>query len=209
MACSTPATPTEWSRRRSRSGSPAARVTGFLSALVLAVALATDAFAVALTQGARFRPGWRHGAAIAMTFGVFQGAMPLTGWAMGAAVLIYVAAFDHWIAAGLLVVLGVRMMFASEDGHGARGVLSGLALLGAGIATSVDALAAGLTLPTLAFPPARACLLIGLVTTFLCAMAVKLGSKAGDRFGRTAEITGGILLIVLGVKIPFDHLSAG
>ncbi|MFY8048280.1 MAG: manganese efflux pump MntP family protein, partial [Erythrobacter sp.] len=79
-------------------------------ALLLALALAMDAFAVALTQGAKFRPGARGGLAIAATFGLFQALMPLAGWIIGAVALIYVEAIDHWIAFGLLTFLGVRML---------------------------------------------------------------------------------------------------
>lgn len=81
-----------------------------IAALLLALALAMDAFAVALTQGCRFRPSLRGGLAIALTFGVFQALMPLAGWVIGAVALIYVEAVDHWIAFGLLTFLGVRML---------------------------------------------------------------------------------------------------
>ncbi|WP_324261577.1 manganese efflux pump MntP family protein [Altererythrobacter sp. H2] len=172
---------------------------------LLALALAMDAFAVALTQGARFRPGWRGGAAIAGTFGLFQGIMPLIGWGIGAFALAYVAAVDHWIAFGLLAFLGVRMLrgSGSDDAEGAA--LTGLALLVAGIATSIDALAAGVTLPTLDVAPLTAGLVIGLVTLVLSGLGVMLGRRAGDRFGAWAERLGGVILIALGVKILAEH----
>lgn len=181
----------------------------FLSVLALAVALAMDAFAVALTQGARFRHGWRSVATIALAFGIFQGAMPLAGWLLGSFALPLVEAWDHWIAGGLLVLLGAQMIWMGEaDGDGpAR--LSGAVLLAAAVATSIDAFAAGITLPTMEFPPLAACALIAVVTTALSALAILIGQRAGDAFGRHAEIAGGVMLILLGVKIVFDHVLPG
>jgi len=118
------------------------------ASLLLALALAMDAFAVALTQGARFRPSLREGAAIALTFGAFKAAMPLIGWGIGAVAFAYVEAIDHWIAFGLLAFLGVRMLGGHVGEEEAAQRLTGVALLVAGIATSIDALAAGITLPS-------------------------------------------------------------
>lgn len=176
-----------------------------IEALLLAFALAMDAFAVALTQGARFRPSARGGAAIALTFGVFQAGMPLIGWGIGAFALSYVAAVDHWIAFGLLAFLGVRML----SGHGGEGeaarALTGPALLVAGVATSIDALAAGITLPTLGVAPLLAAGLIGIVTFALSGAGVMLGRRAGDHLGEWAERAGGLILIGLGAGILADH----
>ncbi len=176
-----------------------------IEALFLALALAMDAFAVALTQGARFRPGWGSGAAIALTFGVFQAAMPLAGWMIGAVALIYVAAVDHWIAFGLLAFLGVRMLGGDVGEEEANHALTGRALLLAGVATSIDALAAGITLPTLAVEPLVAVALIGIVTAAMSAGGVMLGRIAGDRWGTWAERAGGVILIGLGCKILAEH----
>lgn len=176
-----------------------------IAALLLALALAMDAFAVALSQGAKFRLSAAGGLAIAATFGVFQAVMPLAGWAVGAAALAYVEAFDHWIAFGLLAFLGVRMLgFHNGDADTAR-VLTGRTLLIAGVATSVDALAAGITLPTLGVSPWAAALLIGVVTFVLSGAGVMLGRRAGDHLGEWAERAGGLILIGLGVKILAEH----
>jgi putative Mn2+ efflux pump MntP len=176
-----------------------------IEALLLAVALAMDAFAVALTQGAKFRPSLRGGLAIALTFGVFQALMPLAGWVIGAVALIYVEAVDHWIAFGLLTFLGVRMLGGHVgDEEGAR-ALTGRTLLIAGVATSIDALAAGITLPTLSVAPLVAVGLIGGVTFAMSGAGVALGRRAGDHLGEWAERAGGIILIGLGVKILAEH----
>jgi manganese efflux pump family protein len=176
-----------------------------IEALLLALALAMDAFAVALTQSCRFRPSLAGGAAIALTFGVFQAVMPLAGWAVGAAALAYVEAVDHWIAFGLLAFLGVRMLGGHVGEEEAAHALTGRALMVAGVATSIDALAAGVTLPTLLVSPWLAAGLIGLVTFALSGAGVVLGRRAGDHLGAWAERAGGVILIGLGCKILAEH----
>jgi putative Mn2+ efflux pump MntP len=173
--------------------------------LLLALALAMDAFAVALTQGARFRPAFAGSLAIALTFGLFQGVMPLAGWGIGAIALAYVAAVDHWIAFALLTFLGARMLGGHVGEEEAAHALTGKALLVAGVATSIDALAAGITLPTLAVEPFTAAALIGAVTLAMSGAGVILGRIAGDRFGTWAERAGGVILIGLGCKILAEH----
>jgi putative Mn2+ efflux pump MntP len=178
-----------------------------IAAVLLALALAMDAFAVALTQGARFRPDPRGALAIALTFGLFQAGMPLIGWGIGTFALAYIAAVDHWIAFGLLTFLGARML----GGHGGEDeavrALTGTALLLAGVATSIDALAAGITLPTLAVAPLVAAALIGAVTFALSLAGVELGRRAGDQWGAWAERAGGVILIALGCKILAEHMG--
>lgn len=176
-----------------------------LAAFLLALALAMDAFAVALTQGARFRPGWGGALAIALTFGVFQGAMPLIGWGIGTVAFEYVEAVDHWIAFALLTFLGLRMLGGHVGEDEAARKLTGRALLVAGVATSIDALAAGITLPALDIPPLTSAALIGLVTFGLSLAGVAMGRSAGDRWGAWAERVGGVILIGLGVKILAEH----
>jgi putative Mn2+ efflux pump MntP len=176
-----------------------------IAAIALALALAMDAFAVALTQGAKFRPGLRGGLAIAVTFGVFQALMPLAGWVIGAVALIYIEAVDHWIAFGLLTLLGVRMLGGHVGEEEASHALTGRALLLAGVATSIDALAAGITLPTLDVAPLVAVALIGAITFAMSAGGVWLGRVAGDRWGEWAERAGGVILIALGCKILAEH----
>lgn len=176
-----------------------------VAALLLAFALAMDAFAVALTQGARFRPDARGALTIALTFGVFQAVMPLIGWGIGAVAFEYIEAVDHWIAFGLLAFLGVRMLGGHVGEEEAARALTGRALLVAGVATSVDALAAGITLPTLDAAPFIATALIGIVTFVMSGAGVALGRVAGDRWGEWAERAGGVILIGLGTKILAEH----
>lgn len=176
-----------------------------IESVFLALALAMDAFAVALTQGARFRPDARGALGIALTFGVFQGVMPLIGWGIGAVAFEYIEAVDHWIAFGLLTFLGLRMLGGHVGEEEAARALTGRALLVAGVATSIDALAAGITLPTLSVAPLTAAALIGIVTFVLSGAGVMLGRIAGDRWGTWAERAGGVILIALGAKILAEH----
>ena len=175
-----------------------------IAALFLAIALAMDAVAVAMVQGAVFRPGWRQTLLIAVMFGVFQGVMPVIGWGLAELSLEWIAAIDHWIAFVILGGLGLRMLFDGDEDEEAV-PLGGLALVLAAIAESIDALAAGVTLPTIGLPIALTCTVIGVVTTLLSALAVWIGARLGARYGRTAEIVGGVILIALGIKIVLEH----
>lgn len=175
--------------------------------LLLALALAADAFAVALVQGASARLGPAGALRIALAFGVAQGVMPGIGFALGSLFTGFVAATGHWIAFVLLAVLGTRMIREGvrPDGGVAAKALSGSALLSAALATSIDAAAAGITLPLLGVPPLLACVTIGVVTAALCFLATLFGARLGTRFGGRAEIGGGLVLIALGIKVLIDH----
>jgi manganese efflux pump family protein len=189
-------------------------VAGVLDAVVLAVALAMDATAVAGARGAApLDPPegggiWTADAIrIAAVFGGFQAAMAAVGWAAGAGAARWIVSWDHWLAAAILGVLGGRMIVAAwrgGDGGGA-GRPTGRELVLLGVATSIDALAAGVTLPLLAVPPVVAIALIGLVTAALSAAGVALGRWLGARVGRPLEVAGGLALVAIGVKIVVEH----
>jgi putative Mn2+ efflux pump MntP len=186
---------------------------GWVMVATLALALAADAFAVALCQGATARPGLRGAVRIGAAFGSAQALMPLLGWALGVAFASLIQAVDHWIAFGLLSALGLRMMkeglsLDADCGTAAR-PLTGWALASAAVATSIDAAAAGVTLPTIGAPILIACLMIGLVTLGLSAAAVEIGARGGARLGKRAELFGGLVLILLGAKILAEHLLFG
>lgn len=177
------------------------------SLLALSLGLAMDAFAVSVAQGAA-RPGTKSGWKIAVAFGAAQGLMPLIGWALGAAFEGVIRDVDHWVAFVLLGLLGGKMLregLAGEKATPAPALL-GWALLGAAVATSVDAAAAGITLPMIGAPIAIACIVIGLVTAALCMAGVRIGAVYGARLGKIAEIAGGGLLILIGSKILIQHL---
>ncbi len=182
-----------------------------LALAILALGLAMDAVAVALARGAAGPHGPARAIEIGAAFGAAQGLMPLLGWGVGIALADVIAAFDHWIAFALLAVLGGKMIreALAADGRAPRGRTShygGLAL--AALATSIDAAAAGITLPLLGQPVALACATIGGTTAILCFAAYRLGGRASERLGRRAELIGGAVLIGLGCKILAEHLSA-
>lgn len=174
----------------------------------LALALAMDAFAVSLAQGAAGRVRVADALILALLFGAAQALMPLLGWALGIALVGWFERIDHWIAFVLLTALGLNMIRASRHDTQAGPALRGWQLFGAAIATSIDAAAAGITLPLLAVPIGFACAIIGIVTAILC-FAGALGARhIGKRFEGWAEIFGGFVLIALGVKILAEHLAA-
>ena len=181
--------------------------------LALALALAADAFAVALCQGARAHGGVRGALRIGVAFGAAQALMPLLGWGAGVAFAAAIRDFDHWIAFALLGLLGARTLREGlSDGPAVCEVapsLAGWALLGAAMATSIDAAAAGVTLPTLDAPVLLACAVIGAVTWVLCTGGVLLGAAGGARLGKRAEVLGGVALILIGTKILVEHIFFG
>lgn len=180
------------------------------SLLALSLGLAMDAFAVSVAQGAA-RPGGADARRIGVAFGLAQGLMPLIGWALGTAFEGMIREVDHWVAFVLLGLLGAKMLregLGGEDATPAPALL-GWALLGAAVATSVDAAAAGITLPMIGAPVLIACGMIGLITAGLCVAGVRIGAASGARLGKIAEIAGGILLISIGAKILIQHLFFG
>ncbi|MDP5280190.1 manganese efflux pump MntP family protein [Sphingomonas sp. DG1-23] len=180
------------------------------SLLALSLGLAMDAFAVSVAQGAA-RRGASGALRIGAAFGLAQGLMPLIGWALGIAFEGMIRDVDHWVAFVLLGLLGAKMVREGTAGEEATPApaLIGWALLGAAVATSVDAAAAGITLPMIGAPVLIACGVIGLVTAGLCVAGVRIGAASGARLGKLAEIVGGILLILIGAKILIQHLFFG
>ncbi len=174
----------------------------------LALALAMDAFAVALAQGAAGRVRVADAAKLALAFGAAQGIMPLLGWGLGTAFASWIESVDHWIAFLLLSALGLNMIRAAREDTEADPALSGWHLFAAAIATSIDAAVAGITLPLLGLPVLTACGVIAAVTAALCFGGALGGSHVGRRFEGRAEILGGLILIALGTKILIEHLSA-
>ena len=178
-----------------------------------ALAVAMDAVAVSITSGmSRGRATWADAFRMGAVFGLFQAAMPAIGYALGASFRGAIEAYDHWIAFALLAGVGLHMIKEALDGEApdaaAPDPFSIKRLLLLGFATSVDALAVGLTLALIEVPFALAVAVIGLTTFILCVPAVHMGARLGTRFAHRAEIFGGIVLIAIGAKILWEHLSA-
>ena len=187
---------------------------GVLASIVgLAVALAMDATAVAAARGvAAQRMRQRDALTIALLFGVAQALMPLAGFWLGDRFGKYVEAYEHWIAFALLAFVGGKMILESRkrqpDAAAADNPFAVGGLLVLAVATSIDAFAAGLTLPLLKAPPLLSVLIIGVVTAVLSFIGALGGRRAGARFGSRLEILGGVVLICLGLKVLLDGVVA-
>ena len=178
--------------------------------LILAVALAMDSVAVSIAIGSKYRDLlFNRTLFISGVFGFFKGAMPLAGYLIGISFAEYVQAFDHWIAFFLLSGLGIKMLYEAYKNEFDEEVadLSTKTLITMGIATSIDAMAIGVTFAFLQSDILSASALIALVTFVLCIIAVFIGKKLGSLLESKAEILGGLILIGIGTKILLEHLG--
>jgi manganese efflux pump family protein len=182
--------------------------------LAIAVALALDTFAVSIgvslvQRGCTPRQTLRMSA----SFGFFQFSMPIIGWAAGRTIVGLIQSFDHWLAAGLLVFGGGKMILESFHGEEKKAAAAGLdktrggRLLLLSLATSVDALAVGLSLAALKVPVVFPAAVIGVVTFLIAALGTKIGPVLGKWIGKWAELAGGLVLLGIAVKILVEHLS--
>jgi putative Mn2+ efflux pump MntP len=178
--------------------------------IILAIALAADAFAVSITSGAAYKK-FHIGRVLRMAlfFGTFQAVMPLIGSLAGLTIRTYITHYDHWIAFGLLCGIGGKMIYESFkiktiEQKPDPTTLSILLVLS--VATSIDALAAGITLPFIKVPVAAAVIVIGLVTFVLSYIGVYIGKRIGHFFENKIELLGGVVLIGIGLKILTQHL---
>ena len=185
-----------------------------LTLLGIAVALAMDAFAVALGTGMNLAAlTGRHLFRLGFHFGLFQALMPVVGWMAGLTIQKQVAAWDHWIAFALLAFVGGKMLkeafAAEEEKKAASDPTRGMSLVILSVATSIDALAVGFSLSLLGVSIWWPALVIGLVAGVLTVAGMLLGRRAGDHWGPRVEIVGGLVLIGIGVKILVEHLWGG
>jgi len=185
----------------------------FWALFLIALGVSADAFAVALTKGLHMRRfNLRNALIIAVTFGLFQAVMPLVGWLLGSQFASYIEDFDHWIAFGLLLLVGGKMLWEAFSSHEDKEKdfdrINPRELLVLALATSIDALAVGVTLAFIDVSIVGAISLIGVTTLVLAFLGVVVGRRVGARFGKPAEIAGGVILILIGTRILFDHLGA-
>ena len=182
-----------------------------LSLLLLAVGLSMDAFAVAVCKGLALKKiTLRHALIVGLWFGGFQALMPLIGYFLGAQFKEAIAAYDHWIAFGLLSLIGGNMireaLFETEETP-PDAALSFRPMLLLAVATSIDALAVGVTFAFLDVNIWASVALIGVTTCVLSMIGVKVGSVFGAKYEKRAELFGGVILILLGLKILLEHLG--
>lgn len=184
---------------------------GMLQIVLIAVGLAMDAFAVSVCKGLKMKEiDYKYAALIAAFFGVFQALMPLIGWLLGKQFEQYITEIDHWIAFVLLGLIGGKMIVeAFKDGD--EGVcpvtydLKDVFMLA--IATSIDALAVGITFAFLKMKILVPVLTIGVITFIMSMIGVAVGNRFGARYKSRAELAGGIILILIGLKILLEHLG--
>jgi len=177
----------------------------------IAVGLSMDAFAVAIAIGLILpKLTARHVFRLAFHFGLFQFMMPIVGWLAGHTIAEYIQHVDHWIAFGLLSFIGGKMLWDAYSSHPSErnsgDPTRGLSLITLSVATSLDALAVGLSMAFLQVNILMPSVVIGLVAGTLTMVGILFGSRIGDRFGRWAEVLGGVVLIGIGTQTLISHL---
>lgn len=179
---------------------------------IIAVGLSMDAFAVAVCKGlAVKKAGIKEMATAGLWFGGFQGLMPLIGYFLGTAFSTYITKIDHWVAFVLLGIIGINMIkesFEKDEEEKSCGSMAFKEMLTMAIATSIDALAVGITFALLPEVNIGAAVgFIGAITFILSAVGIKIGNIFGIKFKSKAELAGGIILILMGLKILLEHLG--
>ena len=181
----------------------------YLELFVIAVGLSMDAFAVSICKGLsvrRLKP--RHNLICGLYFGGFQALMPIIGWLLGRQFESLIKSIDHWIAFALLVLIGANMIreAVKNEEENLNDSFSPKTMLPLAVATSIDALAVGVTFAFLDVSIVPAVSMIGATTFILSAVGVKIGNVFGAKYKSKAELVGGIVLIAMGVKILIEHL---
>ena len=182
---------------------------GVLELILIAVGLAMDAFAVSVCKGLSMsKMEWKKAVVIGLYFGGFQALMPLIGYVLGVGFEDKIKSLDHWIAFILLVFIGINMIKeAFETKEESNDKIDFKTMIILAIATSIDALAVGVTFAFLNVNIMLAISLIGIITFIISMIGVKIGNVFGDKYETKAELAGGFILIFLGVKILLEHLG--
>ena len=182
-----------------------------LTIILIAIGLSFDTFAVSVSSGLILKKiDFFNATKIAITLAIFQAAMPLIGWLAGSGIKNYAEDFDHWIAFGILALLGGKMIYESfltapEDRS--FNPLNIKVMIGMAIATSIDALIVGFSFALLNYKIVISVAIIGAVTYIVAMLGMLFGKKIGARMGRRMEVLGGIMLFLIGLKILIEHLS--
>jgi putative Mn2+ efflux pump MntP len=186
-------------------------VMDFLTLIAIALGLSFDTFAVSLTCGAvEDRIAFRSALRVAIVMAFFQGGFTVAGYFAGAALSEQLASVDHWVAFGLLTILGVRMVIngsRSRDDRRRTDITSMANVVTMSVGTSIDALAVGVSFAFLSMNIWIAGIIIGIVTFLSSMIAIRIGKSAGKRSGPRIEILGGLILVAIGIRILVEHLS--
>ncbi|OCG20499.1 MULTISPECIES: manganese efflux pump MntP [unclassified Gilliamella] len=187
----------------------------FWAILLLALAMSTDAFAVAVCRGVSLKSTPFLGALkVGILFGVVEAITPLLGWLIGYIALQYIEQWDHWVVFTVMLFLGINMIYSSfknsdedcQDDKGASSKKSSLILIFTAISTSIDAFAVGVGLALASVNICFAATMIGIATCFMVTIGLLLGNKLGCLIGKRAEFLGGLVLIVIGIITLYQHL---
>lgn len=179
------------------------------SILLTGFALSMDAFAVSVTKGITLKKiDLLKASKIAFSFALFQGIMPLIGWLFGINFELYIRSIDHWIAFFLLSFLGLKMIveIIKSDDNSSTSYLDNKELIVLSIATSIDALAVGITFAFLNIDIISVCISISTITFLVCFIGILIGKKIGSVFKDYAQIVGGVILILIGLNILNNHI---
>jgi putative Mn2+ efflux pump MntP len=183
-----------------------------LTIFLIAIGLSFDTFAVSISSGLVLRKiDFFNATKIAITLALFQAAMPVIGWLAGSGIKNYAESVDHWIAFGILALLGGKMIYESFNADPEDRSFNPLdirVLIGMAIATSIDALIVGFSFALLNYKIVISIGIIGAVTYIVAMLGMLFGKKIGAQMGRRMEILGGVMLILIGLKILFEHLYA-
>ena len=183
---------------------------GAIEILLISIGLAMDAFAVSVCKGlAMKKMSWKKAIIIGLYFGIFQAVMPVIGYFLGTTFERFITNVDHWIAFILLVGIGINMVKEAFDkeSENRNDNVDVKTMLVLSIATSIDALAIGITFACLKIHIVMPVITRGLITFIISVIGVKIGNQFGDKYGKKAEIMGGVILILLGIKILLEHLG--
>ena len=182
---------------------------GLTDLFLIAVGLSMDAFAVAICKGLSVKKvSIKHGLIVGLYFGGFQAGMPLLGYLLGSSFAKYIESFDHWVAFVLLGIIGINMIRESREcGEEVNDSFGFKAMLPMAVATSIDALAVGISFAFMRVQIGWAVSFIGIITFLLSAIGVKIGNHFGLKYKSKAELFGGVVLILLGLKILLEHLG--
>jgi manganese efflux pump family protein len=184
----------------------------FFEILLIAVSMSMDAFAVCIGAGSQGQASGRRPVfRLAFHFGLFQFLMPVIGWFAGTTIVHYISAYDHWVALTLLAFVGFRMLRSGLDpnaGEQKNDPSRGWTLVLLAIATSIDALAIGFSLAMVGVIIWYPAVVIGVVTSLISWLGISLGNRLGQKFGKRMEVIGGIILILIGIRILLAHLLA-
>jgi len=180
----------------------------FITLILLAIGLCFDTFAVSVSSGLiRKEIVFWQAVRIAIILAIFQAIMPLIGWLGGISIKNWIEPFDHWIALGILSILGIKMIIESQKDSNEKDIdpLNIKFIISMALATSIDAFAVGISFAIIEVNMLLAVFIIGSVTFIASMLGILFGKKTGSHFGQKMEIIGGLILIIIGIKIVLEH----